>query len=139
LPDALLERCDVLIVNQHEQAVTAGLPADTPVVKVHAELRRRGTRAVITTLGAAGAVLTDFSGQTSTIPAIPAQVVDTTGAGDAFAGVLAARLALGDSLLTAARWGTAAGSLAVRAAGALESYPDAETLRGVARACASPG
>jgi len=56
-------------------------------------------------------------------------VVDTTGAGDAFAGVLAARLAAGDSLLAAARWGTVAGSLAVRAAGAQESYADLDTLR----------
>jgi ribokinase len=40
-------------------------------------------------------------------------------------------LAAGDSLLDAARWGTAAGSLAVRAAGAQESYADLDTLREV--------
>lgn len=129
LPDALLARCDVLIVNEHEQAVVAGLPTGTPVAQAHAQLRRRGVRAVVTTLGAEGAVLTDSTGNTSTVRAIPADVVDTTGAGDAFAGVLAARLALGDPLLEAARWGTAAGSLAVRTAGAQESYPDADTLR----------
>ena len=139
LPDDLLARCDVLIVNEHEQAVVAGLPdpapgtntdADPDVVRrAHAALRSRGVRAVVTTLGAAGAVVTDADGTTESVPAPPARVVDTTGAGDAFAGVLAARLAAGDSLVEAARWGTAAGSLAVRAAGAQESYPDADTLR----------
>jgi ribokinase len=59
--------------------------------------------------------------------------VDTTGAGDAFAGVLAARLAVGDPLADAARWGAAAGSLAVRAAGAQQSYPDSATLRATVR------
>jgi ribokinase len=39
-------------------------------------------------------------------------------------------LAAGDPLVEAARWGSVAGSLAVRAAGAQQSYPDAATLRG---------
>jgi ribokinase len=130
LPDSLLARCDVLIVNEHEQAVVAGLPSDTPVAEAHAELRRRGARAVVTTLGGAGAVVTDSAGQRTDIAPVPApSVVDTTGAGDAFAGVLAARLAEGDPLAEAARWGAAAGSLAVRAAGAQESYPDLAQLR----------
>lgn len=135
LPDALLARCDVLIVNEHEQNVVAGLPAGTPVGEAHAWLRSRGVRAVVTTLGGKGAVVTDADATATEVPAVPAEVVDTTGAGDAFAGVLAARLAAGDTLADAARWGNAAGSLAVRAAGAQESYPDAETLRAaVARA-----
>lgn len=147
LPDDLLARCDVLIVNEHEQNVVAGLadaiprpearpnpdpgvdPDPDAVRRAHAALRSRGVRAVVTTLGAEGAVVTDADGVTEAIPAPSSQVVDTTGAGDAFAGVLAARLAAGDTLLEAARWGTAAGSLAVRAAGAQESYPDADSLR----------
>ncbi|HEY2204387.1 MAG TPA: ribokinase [Pseudonocardia sp.] len=130
LPDELLARCDVLIVNEHEQNVVAGLPAGTPVADAHARLRARGARAVVTTLGAEGAVVTDADGRTAPVAAVPApDVVDTTGAGDAFAGVLAARLAAGDDLAEAARWGAAAGSLAVRAAGAQESYADAGTLR----------
>ena len=59
-------------------------------------------------------------------------MVDTTGAGDAFAGVFAARLAAGDSLLEAARLGTAAGSLAVRVPGAQQHYADLDTLRATA-------
>jgi ribokinase len=130
LPDELLARCDVLIVNEHEQAVVAGTSV---VARAHAELRRRGARAVVTTLGAAGAVVTDADGAVAELPSVPATVVDTTGAGDAFAGVLAARLALGDPLVEAARWGTVAGSLAVRAAGAQESYPNPAALQAAAR------
>ena len=134
LPDELIARCDVLIVNEHEQAVVSGQSDQdstdpAAVRRAHAALRKRGARAVVTTLGGAGAIVTDSVGTTTSIPSPPATVVDTTGAGDAFAGVLAARLAAGDSLLAAARWGAAAGSLAVRAPGAQESYADLETLR----------
>lgn len=130
LPDELIARCAVLIVNEHEQAVVAGLPEEDGIEAAHRRLRERGAGAVVTTLGPAGAVLTGFDGSTARVPAIPArEVVDTTGAGDAFAGVLAARLAAGDPLREAAHWASAAGSLAVRAPGAQESYPDLETLR----------
>jgi ribokinase len=128
LPDELLARCDVLIVNEHEQNLVAGLPDGSPVADAHVRLRSRGARSVVTTLGAAGSVVTDPQGQTTRIAAIPAEVVDSTGAGDAFVGVLAARLAAGDDLATAARWGTAAGSLAVRAAGTQDSYADLATM-----------
>ncbi|WP_340373974.1 ribokinase [Streptomyces sp. SS7] len=135
LPDRLISRCHVLIVNEHEQAVVSGQQdTDTTtdlaaVRKAHAALRARGAKAVVTTLGAAGAIITDTDGTTTAIPAIPATVRDTTGAGDAFVGVFAARFAAGDSLLDAARLGIAAGSLAVRAAGAQQYCADLDTLR----------
>ncbi|MGO1465021.1 MAG: PfkB family carbohydrate kinase, partial [Candidatus Corynebacterium faecigallinarum] len=58
-----------------------------------------------------------------------AQVVDTTGAGDAFCGTLAASLAEGESLGEAARLASAAGSLAVRSRGAAASYAGREDIR----------
>jgi ribokinase len=129
LPDELLALIDVLIVNEHELAVVARTEPDPPE-QAHAVLRERGVRAVVTTLGPEGAIVTDFGGVTTRVPAVPApEVIDTTGAGDAFTGVCAAKLATGTPLPEAARWGCVAGSLAVRAAGAQDSYPDAETLR----------
>lgn len=123
LPDALLARCDVLVVNEHELSVVARTPAVAhDLDRAHAALLGRGVRAVVTTLGQSGAVVTDATGHTR-LPAVPAPVVvDTTGAGDAFTGVLAARLAAGGGLTNAARWATVAGSHAVRAAGAQPSY-----------------
>ncbi|MGW2620315.1 ribokinase [Streptomyces sp. NPDC001500] len=138
LPDELISLCDVLIVNEHEQAALAGQPdaeqAREPaaVREAHAALRGRGAKAVITTLGGSGAIVTDTDGTTTALPAIPADVVDTTGAGDAFTGVFAARLAAGDSLLEAARLGIAAGSLAVRTPGAQQHHVDLDTLRAMA-------
>jgi len=132
LSDALLARCDVLVVNEHELAVVARMPepfhSPAAFEQAHHALRGRGVGAVITTLGAAGALVTDGHGRSTQIPALPAPVVDTTGAGDAFTGVLAAKLAAGVPLLEAARWASVAGSYAVRKAGAQESYPDLAAL-----------
>ncbi len=132
LPVRLLRQVDVLVVNQHELAVVVGSSSESiepgAVTQAHERLRERGAGAVVTTLGGAGCVVTDGSG-TTVVPAVPAEVVDTTGAGDAFTGVLATRLAAGDSLVEAARWGVVAGSLAVRTVGTQEAYADLDTLR----------
>ena len=60
--------------------------------------------------------------------AIPVEVVDTTAAGDAFAGGFAARLAEGAGLPDALEWAVAAGSLAVTALGAAPSIPRRTSL-----------
>jgi ribokinase len=135
LPDDLLALCDVLVVNEQELAVVAGVDAiadEDGIVAAHTGLRNRGAGSVVTTRGVAGAVVTDADGRTAVLGAPPAEVVDTTGAGDAFTGVLAARLGAGEPLVRAARWGVVAGSLAVRAAGAQDSYPDFAALCRVA-------
>jgi ribokinase len=61
-------------------------------------------RSVVLTLGAAGAVVADAAG-VEAVPAVPAEVVDTTGAGDAYVGACAAALARGASLADAAAEG----------------------------------
>jgi ribokinase len=72
---------------------------------------------VIVTEGAAGAVLRDGATEIR-LPAPAVDVVDTTGAGDAFNGVLAAGLAAGLDLRTAAERAVEAASASVRVAGA---------------------
>ena len=52
------------------------------------------------------------------IPVDPADVVDTTGAGDAFCGALAASLCRGDARDLAMRWAVHAGAAAVQHRGA---------------------
>ena len=131
LPDDLLALCDVLVVNEHELSVVAGVGEVTDqeaITAAHRTLRSRGVGAVVTTRGELGAVVTDADGATTALSAPPAEVVDTTGAGDAFTGVLAARLGAGEPLVHAARSGVVAGSLAVRATGAQDSYPDFESV-----------
>lgn len=115
LPAATLSALDPLIVNQHEAAVLAG-GEGTPEALAQ-ELRGRGPRSVVVTLGADGAVVAEASG-TVRVPAPRVQAVDTTGAGDVFSGVLCARLVAGDDLPTAARAAVAAATDAVTRAGA---------------------
>ena len=54
------------------------------------------------TLGERGALVDDGTGVHAISPVVVEQVVDATGAGDTFVGVLAARLALGEGLVAAA-------------------------------------
>lgn len=87
----------------------------------------RGTRAALITCGAAGSLLVTAAGTTE-IPAREVEVVDTTAAGDALAGYLAARLAAGDELAAAAHIAAIAGSLAVTRRGASPSIPAADEV-----------
>ena len=86
-----------------------------------------GDVAVVQTQGADGAFIR--RGDTEEhVPAPQVNAVDSTGAGDCFNGVLAARLALGRSLLDAVRDGVIAASMSVGASGAREGMPTAEAI-----------
>jgi 2-dehydro-3-deoxygluconokinase len=78
---------------------------------------RLGADAAAVTCGADGVLVDDGGGEPRRIPAAPAEVVDATGAGDAFAGTLAAGLARGDGLAGAARHGVAAAARSLGARG----------------------
>lgn len=114
---------DILVVNETE---AAGLLGERDVVTDWAGAARRlldhGPSSVVITLGAEGALVA----QGNTVHHLPApkvNVVDTTGAGDAFSGAMAAAIARGGSIIEAARTGVAAGALSVMRAGAQPSIP----------------
>lgn len=89
----------------------------------------RGTGApVVVTLGGAGAEILTPSGRAECVPALSVEVRDTTGAGDTFNGVLAARLAAGNGLAEAVRVAVAAASLSVAHPGARAGMPRAAEL-----------
>lgn len=91
---------------------TAALLGVEDPVAAAVRCRELGARAVAVTCGSSG-VLVD-NGDRTWVPAVPAPVVvDQTGAGDVFAGTVAARLALGDPLRHAVLLGAAAASLSV--------------------------
>lgn len=121
-PD-LLGHVDVLVVNEHEARALGG---SDELDGATAALRTR-VRAVVVTLGADGAMISSPDGERQ-VPGVPADVVDTTGAGDTFAGVLAAALAAGRSLDDAVARAVVAGALAVEVEGALVSIPTAESV-----------
>ncbi|WP_367395719.1 ribokinase [Pantoea sp. Ep11b] len=128
--DALLAKVDLLTPNSTEASQLTGITVTDfdSARRAAAVLHRKGARQVIITLGIAGALLSTPDEQ-QRIPLFPAQPRDTTGAGDAFNGALAARLASGDDLPQAARFAAAFASLCVERAGAADSMPSyAEAL-----------
>ncbi|MBE9606380.1 ribokinase [Acetobacteraceae bacterium H6797] len=112
-------KLDLLIVNEHESTWLAGHlgVADTPPA-----LREALGCDVLVTRGEEGAVLAQAGGLTR-IPALPAQAIDTVGAGDCFCGVLAAGLDGGLSLEAALNRASAAAAIAVTRQGAADSMP----------------
>jgi ribokinase len=88
-----LSNIDIVIVNEHEAedfAVHLGLPTGRAEATAAALAERLG-RTVIATLGPEGAVAAGREGIVR-VPALQVTPVDTTGAGDTFAGVLAASM-----------------------------------------------
>lgn len=124
-----LLRADPLVVNEHEGALVLAQLTGAPAPTDHAETARAllacGFGSVVMTLGGAGALLASGSGVLE-VAAPSVSVVDTTGAGDAFVGALAARLVAGDSLPDAVRTAVRVGAFAVGAEGAQPSYPSLE-------------
>ena len=88
-------------------------------------LHQRGAANVIVTLGGNGVLVSDGK-SIEWIRAFPVTPVDTTAAGDAFAGAFAVRLAGGASLIDAARFGAAAGAIATTRLGAQVGMPTEE-------------
>ncbi len=118
LPDSTIATASLIVPNEHEADVIGGI----------GHLFASGVGAVVTTLGAQGACI-HSGGQSTTQTPFQVIPVDTTGAGDAFCGYLAARLAVGDDLSTSVRWASAAGALATTIAGAVPSLPREDAVR----------
>ena len=116
---------DLLLPNRAEARLLAGVadvagtePADgVEDPKVWAALLRAHAATVVVKLGAEGAVVATAAGVTA-VPAAPAEAVDPTGAGDAFAAGLLAARALGADPVAAARAGCALAARAVELTGA---------------------
>ncbi len=96
-------------------------------------LLEHGVGAVVVTRGARGYELHRRGHACTMGAAFPAEVVDTTGAGDAFSGTLAWALAGGLPLEAAARLAAAAGALATRAHGARAGYATRGEVEALAR------
>jgi ribokinase len=129
-----VEPFDILIMNEHEAADFARhlrlqAKGDEAVVR---SLARRLGRTVIATLGPAGAIADDGE-RMIRVPALKVAVVDTTGAGDTFCGVLAAYLDRGAGLDRAMHLAAVAGSLTCTRAGAQPSFPMRAEIEAAAR------
>ncbi len=124
---------DIVVVNEHEAEDFArhfGLARGNAEVTVAALATRLG-RIVIATLGPEGAVAAGGEGVIR-VPALKVTPVDTTGAGDTFAGVLAAFLDEGRDLRDAMALAAIAGSLACTKHGAQPSFPSRAEIEAAA-------
>lgn len=117
---ATLAALDPLVVNEHEAAELTG--GTDP-----GRLLELGPRTAVVTLGSRGVVVA--AGRTvRSLPAPRVTAVDTTGAGDAFTGALAAALADGADLTDAAAYAVRVAAHSVTRKGAQPSYPTATEL-----------
>ncbi len=129
LDDTIWPLVDIVTPNETEARILTGIP----VVDVDSAIRAGryftglGARSALITMGSAGAVLVTDDEATSFAP-IPVDAVDTTAAGDAFAGYLGASLAQGLDLDDAIGRAIAAGSLTVTKRGASPSIPRSEDV-----------
>ena len=146
----LAELADVLLVNAHEASLflgsgdvpDAGMPGaaadDAGWDRIRGRFADRGLQRVLVTLGADGSVVLDSQAagpKVTRIAPTAVKAVDTTGAGDAFTGAVAARLAAGDPLAAAAAFASVAAALAATRKGTQAAYPGtADVERLLARA-----
>ena len=126
----LLDEVDVLVVNEGEARALVG-SGDELQGDPRALTRLLASEldvSVVVTAGAAGAFAM-HEGAAMHVSAPEVKVVDTTGAGDAFCGALAASLGRNQTFEDALRWAVAAGGLATTVAGAQPSIPIEDAVR----------
>lgn len=124
---------DIVTPNHGELRILQGMPADAEADD--RDLCRRlltaGVGTVVLTLGEDGALIVRPDGELA-IPSHAVDVVDSTGAGDAFSGTLATSLAAGMDLETAVRRAAAAGALACTTLGVVPSLATADAIDALA-------
>lgn len=107
----LVSRCHVFLPSQEEVRLLLG---HSDWVRAARELAKLGPRTVVIKMAAEGSLVAWAGGdQVVHVPAVGTDVVDSTGAGDAFCGAFAAVHGQGGDAVAAARAGSAAASIAI--------------------------
>jgi ribokinase len=120
LPVELVGVVDLLLVNQVEARTVAGITADVDgLLDALVEVAPR----VVLTLGPAGVAYADADGARLRVPAPAVSAMDSTAAGDAFAGAFVVAWAEGRPVEEALPWACAAGAACARRRGASSSLP----------------
>ena len=134
LDESVLQHVDYLSPNETELRILLGLPPDDPsdTVELARQLRARGVGNLIVTMGEKGALILSEDGQEEAA-AVPVDVVDTTGAGDAFNAGLAVALAEGKSLAAAVAFANRCGALACQKLGAVPGLATRAAVKSLGR------
>ena len=137
--DPVLPHTDILFVNRDEAAMMSGRPDPDGAA---AYFIGHGVRVVVVKLGKDGCAVFSPEGRCA-VPAFQVDAVDTTGAGDCFAGGLLAALSHGMRLPDAAAFANAVGALNVQelgAVGGVRSFEQTlEWMRATPLASEAPG
>jgi ribokinase len=126
---------DIVILNEIEARTLTG---EVENDGANAVLCRRGVCNVVLTLGSEGALVREGQGLPQRVPAPAVTAVDTTGAGDVLAGVVAAGIDHGLPLMPVVRWAVAAASHKVTRPGTSSGFPTSVELAALARAMDLP-
>ncbi len=120
---------DVVCPNESEAAALTGLPVDSiaGAGMAAAKLHQMGAQHVAITMGERGTLL-HSDGESQLIPAFPVTAVDTTAAGDGFAGALATFWSQTGDLVESVRFANAAGGLAASKHGAQASMANRKSI-----------
>lgn len=124
----LFEASEIIVVNETELAFYTGhtdVQGRARALAAAKQLTLRATQVAVVTLGSEGVVACCGSNEFA-VPGYPVRVVDSTGAGDAFAGALAALLSRGLSLADCLSGANIAAALSVQKPGAQSSPTRAE-------------
>jgi ribokinase len=134
ITERLLELSDHVTPNATEAGRMTGIAVESPgdAERAARRLRERGARHVHVRLAGGGCFSLWPDGHVLLLTPVDLEVVDTTGAGDAFAGTLATEIIARCPLLEAVRLAVAAAACAVTAFGA-QAYPDRRELEAMAR------
>ncbi len=125
LPEGMLGFCDYVTPNESEAEALTGVQVVSidDALQAAKALRAMGAGAAIITLGDKGALFHDGARTLHIPPFNAGPLVETTGAGDAFNGGLAAALSEGIDPAAAARFGSATAGISVTRAGTAPAMP----------------
>jgi len=127
LSPELLSKVDIITPNESELDILTSCIEGTDRLEKARKLIEYGIENVICTLGEKGALLVNKYRHTE-FPGYLVNVVDTTGAGDCFNGVLAAELANNESIENAVKSAVKASSISVTKKGAQSSMPSRQDV-----------
>lgn len=123
--DSILSRVELITPNEVEAGILTGIPVDGEESAGEAAdyFLKKGVRNVLITMGSKGVYIA-ANEKRGLIPAYQVDAVDTTGAGDAFNGGLAAALAEGKDLWEAAEFANALAAISVQRIGTTPAMPE---------------
>lgn len=129
ISDEILSKVDLITPNEVEAEILTGICIDSRENADRAAdwFFEKGVKNVLITLGGRGVYIATQE-KRGIIPAHKVEVVDTTGAGDAFNGGLAAALSEGKDLWEAAVFANALAAIAVQRLGTTPSMPTRDEI-----------